>query len=245
MITLLKDSWSDVASRKDIAAAQFAGNLVLLALLYWWLGLAVSTGARVALVAVAAMALIAGSAWLHGAGLAAFRPLETTEAFSVALTRLLKLCAITLVFVAALLAWDYALTQQQRVANFTASALTFSSQKPVKPESVAWIFPWKLRASFVLLGLLLMPIAASAVGSVESARKVLRSVSYWLAGIALAVTGLYLPSILISWIPSAQSLALELVSAAARFALAYTLAIASWLTLAALVGRLGRQPAGE
>jgi len=245
MIALLRESWSDVAARKEIAAAQFAGNLVLLALLYWWLGLAVSTALRVALVAVAALMLVAGSAWLHGAGFAAFRPLEATGAFSAALRNLLKLCLITAIFTAALLAWDYALGQQQRVANFTASALTFSSQKPVSPESVAWIFPWKLRAWFVLLGLLLMPMAAAAVGTIDRPGKVLRRFSYWIAGILLALFGLYVPWLLIQWIPAAQSLALELASAAARFALAYTLAIASWLVLAALIARLGRQTTGE
>jgi hypothetical protein len=242
-MTALKEAFAAVAERKEIAAAQFAGNLVLLAMLYWWFGLSVATIPKLLLVALAAAALLAGSAWLHGAGLAAFAGLDAREAFTRALSRLLRLALITLILVLALLAWDYALGEKSSLDNWLASLLTRLSQKPVSPNSVAWIFPWKLRAWFVLLGLALMPLAARTVGAIESAKALLRQPAWWACGILLACTGLYLPYTLIHWVPFHGPLALELLSAALRFTLAYALAVLSWLLMAALAVRLGRPPA--
>jgi hypothetical protein len=240
MITLLKDAWAGVAACKEIAAAQLAGNFVLLALLYWWFGLSVATVPKLVLVALTAAALVAGSAWLHGAGLAALSGRDVREAFTVSLQSLLKLSAYACVIIFALIAWDQTLAGQQRIDNWTASLLTRLSQKPVSPASIAWILPWKLRAWFVLLGLALLPFAAQSVGSVESAKAVLRKPAWWILGVLLAFTGLYLPYRLIHWVPVSGSLVSELLSALVRFTLAYALAVASWLTAASLLARIGR-----
>jgi hypothetical protein len=242
-MTVLKEAFAAVLQRKEIAAAQFAGNLVLLALLYWWFGLSVATIPKVLLVALTAAALLAGSAWLHGAGLAAFAGLDAREAFTRALSRLLRLALITVILLLALLAWDYALGEKSSLDNWLASLLTRLTQKPVSPNSVAWIFPWKLRAWFVLLGLALMPVAAQTVGAIESAKSLLRQPAWWAFGIVLAFTGLYLPYTLIHWVPFQGPLAAELLSAALRFTLAYALAVLSWLLMAALAARLGRPAA--
>ena len=243
MFSQIAAAFADARSRRDVLALQLVGNLLLMLLLWFWLSMGVgSVPMFVGLLLLGAI-LLSTSALLHGSGLAAFRPMTLGEAFSSARARLVKLTLYSLLIVALLIAWDFAGMYSSAAAKWAASAITFSSQSPVKPASLESSYYWLLRVVFVFLALAIHPVAARIAGSLDSAARVLKQPAYWLGGILLAVVGLLLPWWLISWVPAVGSVAMEALSAAMRFTLAYLLAIVSWATMAALLARLGREAA--
>lgn len=240
MFSQLAAAFADARARRDVLALQFAGNLVLMLLVWYWLGMGVGSVAMLIALLLLGLVLLAASALLHGSGLAAFRPMTLGEAIAAARTRLLKLTLYSLLVVALLIVWDIAAMYTPDAAKWAASAITFSSQSPMKPASLEPAYAWLLRVAFLLIALTLHPIAARTAGSLDSAARVLKQPAYWLGGILLAVAGLLLPWWLINWVPTFTAITMETASALVRFTLAYLLAILSWSTMAALLARLGK-----
>lgn len=240
MLAHLSAAFADARSRRDVLALQFAGNLALMLLLWYWLGMGVGSITVFIALLLLGLVLFAASALLHGSGLAAFRPMALRDALTAARSRLVKLTLYSVLMVALLIAWDFAGMYAPDAAKWAASALTFLSQAPTKPATLEPVYIWLLRVLFVLLALLLHPIAARLAGGLDSAARVLKQPAYWLAGVLLAVAGLLIPWWLINWVPAVGSLAMEAISAAVRFTLAYVLAIVSWVTMAAFMARLDR-----
>ncbi|HZO53316.1 MAG TPA: hypothetical protein VFB63_11385 [Bryobacteraceae bacterium] len=239
MFSQLAAAFADARSRRDVLALQLVGNLLLMLLLWFWLGMGVGSIAMFATLLLLGIVLLSASALLHGSGLAAFRPMTLGEAFSSARARLVKLTLYSLLIVALLIAWDFAGMYSSAAAKWAASAITFSSQSPVKPASLESSYSWLLRVVFLFVALALHPFAARFAGSLDSAARVLKQPAYWLGGILLAVVGLLIPWWLISWVPAFTAFSMEAVSAIIRFTLAYLLAIVSWVTIAAFMVRVG------
>ena len=65
---------------------------------------------------------------------------------------------------------------------------------------------------------------------------------YWLGSALLVLAGYWLPGLLIGWVPKFQSFGAQTASMIVRFALAYAIALAAWLAIAALARRSGPQP---
>jgi hypothetical protein len=84
--------------------------------------------------------------------------------------------------------------------------------------------------------LVLLPLAGGAASA-------LRRPSYWAIAFLLALAGLALPWLLVIWVPRFQSFGAQTASLVVRFALAYAIALASWLLLARLPQRL--RPRGQ
>ncbi len=77
-----------------------------------------------------------------------------------------------------------------------------------------------------------------ALGSRRSAwRQTVTSFGYWVGVILLWIAGLYLPDLLVNWVPEVDGLWKETASLTLRFALAIVLALTSWLALLALVAQ--------
>ena len=239
MFSQLAAAFAAARARRDVLALQFSGNLALMLLVWYWLGMGVGSVAMLVGLLLLGLVLLAASALLHGAGLAAFRPRTLGEAIAAARARLIKLTLYSLIMVALLIVWDFAAMYTPDAAKWAASAITFSSQSPVKPASLELAYGWLLRIVFLVVALAMHPVAARIAGSVDSAARVLKQPAYWLGGILLAIAGLLLPWWLINWVPSFTAMTMETVSAVVRFTLAYLLAILSWATMAALVARLG------
>lgn len=242
MFRSLIAAFTDALTRWEVLALQLVGNVVLLALLWFWLGLGVGSALAVVMLVALALVLFALSALLHGSGLAAFRPMTLGEALASTRARLPKLAGYSLLAVALLIAWDTAGGYAAEATQWAASALTLSSQTPVKPASLAGAYTWFLRLVFVLIALALHPIAARLAGSIDSAASVWKRPAYWVAGTVLAVLGLLVPWWLIKWVPSFSSMAMETVSMLVRFGIAYVLATVSWTAMAALLPRLAAAP---
>ena len=69
-----------------------------------------------------------------------------------------------------------------------------------------------------------------------------KRVSYWLVLLLAAVAGFIAPASLMEWSPEFKNptLHLEAISLAARLSASYILAVASWLLVCSIVGRLSR-----
>lgn len=241
MFGQLTAALSDARARLDVVALQLAGNLVLLALAWFWLGMGVGSLWALAGLVLLAVVMVCLSALLHGSGLAAFRPMTLREAFGAARARLPRLVCYTLLALALLLAWDLAGSFAREAGQWAASAATFSSQSPVKPETMEGVYVWALRIAFVGLALLLHPVAGRLAGGIDSAVRVWKQPAYWLGGVVFSVFGLLLPWWLLHWVPAFTAIGMETASAMARFGAAYVLAVASWAAMAALMARLGRE----
>ena len=215
---------------RRIVAIQAGGYLLLLSLFYAWLGIADRSVSQVLLSAVLGIAIVAGALWLIAGALAG------PEGF--ALRRMPKvvmwLAAAALAGVACIWLASY----RPRVGLHVASQLTQWFRRPVKPSSIGALYVallWTAGGAGVLA---LLPFASRAAsGGKTTAVSALRQWRYWIAGAAAGAAGFLFPTLLIGWVPKFQGFAAQSASLLARFAVAYTLALAAWLALAALARR--------
>ena len=205
-----------MSALRKMVAVQLAGNALLLWLAYEWLGLAESTGLRLALSALDALAILALFCWLQGATVVLFRmpagERRLNTAFRTALRRLPLLLGAAIVAIAiyGALAWLPGLVKLRKPAMFNGAL---------------WVVRW------IVLPVLFVPIfsAIAAGGGVQWRR----SWRYWIAVPVLLLAGLMLPMIVLDWIPRAGSFWVEMFSFAARAAVAYLLFVASLVGLSA------------
>lgn len=149
----------------------------------------------------------------------------------------------------------------------TATLAAFQTDKAETPfvpvlRRVPQFLPWALvmAACFVLFSwlasalhflvwvpglaaiLALVPLVSHAAGGGFSRAVAIRIVSndqYWLTGALLVVVGLYIPFMLMSWVPVGGDFIVRSLISGTRFGISYVLAIISWLTLVSFVGRMG------
>ena len=207
---------------------QAGGYLVLLALVYEWLGIGDRSVAQVLLTALGGAVILAGAVWLFGQALAPVLLPRRWPAF------LLWALAVALVIGVAVWLGGY----RPRVGLSVASHLTLWFRRPVKPQTMSALYGalvWIAGAAGVLA---LLPFAGAAAEGVKpNARLVLGQWRYW-AGCALALAVAYwLPAWLIGWVPKLAGFALQTASLIVRFALAYAIALAAWLGIAWLSRR--------
>jgi hypothetical protein len=205
-----------MSALRKMLAVQLAGNALLLWLAYEWLGLAESNRFRLTLSALDALAILALFCWLHGATVVLFRtPAEERRlnaAFKAALRRVPLLVGAAIVAIAmyGALAWLPGVVKLRKPAMFNGTL---------------WIIRW------IVLPVLLVPVfsAIAAGGGVQWRR----NWRYWVTVPVLLLAGLMLPMIVLDWIPRASSFWIEMLSFAARAAVAYLLFVAALVGLSA------------
>lgn len=225
------------AATLKLAGVHLVANALLLWLGYEWLGLAESTGPRLVLSALDALAILGLACWLYGSTLVYLRSgsRQLNESFRIALRHLAPLVVAALVVMAV-----YGLS----TANFlgqpafeTASFLTLKLHKPIKPAAVLnafrillWIVRW------MVLPVALLPMAS---GIAMLGRRGIREFTwranwrYWVAVPLLLVTALVLPGVLLAWKPQG-SFTLEFASFSLRSLFAYLLMVGGLLGLCAV-----------
>jgi hypothetical protein len=232
----------DVWGQKKLLGAHLAGNALLLWAVYALLGMGDQTVWQLVISALLAVVVLFAAMWLHGTALAAFHGVG--QAPGLPLRRLPKLLPWVLLAAALLAVAVWLAGYGPRVTVYLSSRFTLWLLTPVSPQKVDWIFPALLRSVCLIGWLALLPLASQAAGGGFSGRQALQiaaSGRYWLACAVVVLAGIYLPGRLIWWVLPVQGLLLETLSMLVRFSLAYALAIAAWLTLAAVIGRLGRE----
>ena len=196
-------------------AIQACGYLVLLALVYGWLGIADRSTWQVVLSGLLGLAIVLGAVWLIASALAA-EPLSL---------RRLPRFLIWIAAAAAVIACCVWLAgYRPRVGFSVASHLTLWFRRPVKPQTMGTLY----------VGLLWIAGAAGVLALLPRAVKARPTLRYWLSSALLVLAGIWLPGLLIGWVPKFQSFGAQTSSMILRFALAYTIALAAWLAIAAL-----------
>jgi len=234
---------------RRLCLVHLAANALLLWLGYEWLGVGESTIPRLLWSAVFALAILSMACWLHGATFAYFRMPDgsrITAAFRAALQCLLPLLLVAIGIMAlyALLArWaDYSPQPALKLASY----LTLKFRKPVKPATVMagfnlalWLVRW------VLLPLVLLPMASAiATRGWRGFAEVGWCGRAWLLAPVFLLAGLWLPFVLLGWVPRMGPFWLQMASFLVRIGLAYLLFVAAAIALAFVTSR-GRAVLGK
>src|ERR1017187_4625513 len=235
------------ASRK-LFLLHLVANALLLWLGYEWLGVGESTRPRLLFSALDALAILALACWFHGATLVFFRTggsePKINGAFRTALRHVpaLLVAAILVLVLYGLVGWAAAASGQP--AFRLASWLTLKLRTPVKPATMARIFLggfWIVRWVVLPAGLLPMASGLAARGWRGFGEFSWRGGwRYWLEVPLLLVAGLWLPFVVLGWVPVVSGFTLEMVSFAVRMLAAYLLFVGAVWTLEWVTARRGR-----
>lgn len=215
-------------------------NALLLYLGYLWLGMSESDGVHLAGSIAVLLFVVFCSLWVHGTALASFdrsAGLGFPAAVRRTLGNLLPLFAIAVAaaIIYGLLAWWH--DSFAHSAFLIGSYGTMKLRKPVSPSAVErgfhvliWILRW------VIVPVVLLPLAAAAAidgwsgfrwRSLRPSRRVL----YWIETCALLVCAVWVPLLLVNWMPPFQSFAAQFASLAVRLIVGYLIFIAALLSL--------------
>jgi len=227
---------------RSLCLVHVVANALLLWLGYEWLGVGESTIPRLLWSAAFALAILSMVCWLHGATFAYFRMADDsrlTAAFRAALQHLppLLLAAIGVMVLYALLAWwaDYSPQPALKLASY----FTLKFRKPVKPAAVMRAFNialWLVR--WVLLPLVLLPMASGiAAHGWRGFAEVGWRGRAWLLAPVFLLAGLWLPFVLLGWVPRMGPFWLQMASFLVRIGLAYLLFVAAAVALAFVTSR--------
>ncbi len=223
-------------------------NALLLWLAYEWLGVDESNTGRLLLSAVDALAILALVSWLWGATLVWFRARDPrlNDAFRTALRHLGGLLALAVV---ALVLYGLAMKAAASLAApalKTASWLTWTLRKPVKPVWITFVFQalvWLLR--WAVLPVVLLPAAAQIAERGNAGWRALRPRRAWRQWVAmplLAIAGLWLPFVMIGWKPAVAGFGMEMTSFTLRTLLGYAVFVGALLALSRVAAMAPPEP---
>lgn len=235
------------AAARKLFVLHLVANALLLWLGYEWLGVGESTRLRLLWSALDALAILALVCWLHGATLVFFRTGEPkiSGAFRTALRHVPALLAAAILVIAlyGLLAWVAGASGQP--AFRLASWLTLKLRTPVKPVTIARIFLgafWIVRWVIVPVALLPMASGIAARGWRGFGEFSWRGGwRYWLEVPLLLVAGLWLPFVVLGWVPAVSGFTLEMVSFSVRMLAAYLLFVGAIWTLERVTAAKGNK----
>jgi hypothetical protein len=224
-------------SRLALLATHLAGNALLLAFGYWWLGTSESDWPHLLLSGASVLLFLAAVAWLQGLALACFCGWSFRQSASRAARHLLPLLAL-LVLAASLYALlHWAQNHDGHTAYVIGSYATMKARKPVAPDSVSRL----LAVCFALLRWLVLPSLLFPLAAAISVRgwdgwrtRFLARRRVWLYALqvaALLLVAIWLPLRLFYWIPSIESFSGQALSFAARVGLGYLLFVAGVLAV--------------
>lgn len=134
--------------------------------------------------------------------------------------------------------------RQYQIAGYLASRPSESARHFFTYQRIlSWVNIATMAITYYLLPIVLLPLAsetaAHGLKGIHWRRygKVLRSGRLWLVQIAVVVVGVWLPVLLIGWIPG-KRLGTQVLSVGLRLGVAYLLAVGAMLFLIAFVGVL-------
>ncbi len=218
-------------------------NLMLLALVYLWLGIRDARVSQLLATAILGVLIAFIALWLRASAFAYFaagQPPALTPVFRETLCRVAPFAVLVIVFLFVWWALNSIQAPLHRAAQWTASALTFRSRKPIRPATVAVVFSWLLwLVEWVIVPILTLPIAAAVANRGWSGLKGgdarrSRNWRFWFEYLIVIAGGFCLPYRLIHYAPTLHNTAAEILSFFVRFGLAYFLLITGLLALAFL-----------
>ena len=218
-------------------AGQFAGNLLVLALGYYWLGVGETRAATLAWSGAVALVALCAACWVNGGLLAFFRGAKSPGRTILRHTApILAAVVLTGAVYWALAQWAaYSGTPALEIASW----LTLKARRPMKPATVLRVFNFAL----ALLRWMVIPVFVLPMLSGVASRgwpgfgefgALRRNRAYWVAAPLLLICALALPWELVGWVPRAASFGAQMASFVARIVVAYFLFLGSWILLASL-----------
>lgn len=231
---------------KRLWLIQAAGNALLFWCAFAWLGIRDAKSWQLIETAVLGLAILIPWLWLQDGTFAycADRSQSLGTAFRKSARNLAIFAAVVVVF--GLLFWALGKFEGPltTAGERTASWLTFHLRKPIKPPTWVKIYLgalWGVR--WIVLPAVFLPIAAGAAA--DGAQGMWRGGGrvFWLQYLIALVAGLYLPGLLIHWVPRFSGTVLQVLSFLVRFGLAYVLVITVWLAVAFFAAGRGRATA--
>jgi hypothetical protein len=255
---ILHDAGSSLLRSKRVWLIQFVGNPLLFALFAGWLLLPVATEFHLLLNGLVVVILVAAALVLHAGTLNFYAGQDRGEnpaahtAFSRAVRNILAVaaCAALIFVLWALL--DLTEPWQAGLPPYVRSLLPVFIRRHLEPwwfqlalDGIVFVIRW------VLIPGLVLPLVLEAAGAGFRAfgkggyialKNSAKQVNYWLVLLLAAVVGYVAPASLMEWTPDFKNptLHLEAISLAARLSASYVLALASWLLVCSIVGRLSQ-----
>jgi hypothetical protein len=118
--------------------------------------------------------------------------------------------------------------------NWTASWLTYRLRRPVKPEMVrrvldalGWVVRW------LVIPVLIVPrLGGASIGGFRGLRLAKPRKRFFFEYLLALIVGVWLPSVLINWVPAIGSFAGQAGSFVVRFGVAWGLGLIGWFWLA-------------
>jgi hypothetical protein len=255
---ILHDAGASLLHSKRVWVIQFVANPLLFALFVGWLLLPVATEFHLLLNGLVIVVFAAAALVLHAGTLNFYFEQSRNEnpaarvAFGRAARHIFAIatCAALLFVLWALL--DSTESLQLTAPFYVRSLLPEFIRRHLEPswfqialEGIVFAIRW------VLIPGLILPLLVEAANSGFRAfgkpgrtavKNSAKRVSYWLVLLLAAVAGFIAPASLMEWSPEFKNptLHLEAISLAARLSASYILAVASWLLVCSIVGRLSR-----
>ena len=255
---ILHDAGSSLLHSKRVWLIQFVANPLLFALFVGWLLLPVATEFHLLLNGLVIVVFSAAVLVLHAGTLNFYSEQGRDEnhvarvAFGRAARNIfgVAVCAAVIFVLWALL--DATESLQLTLPFYVRSLLPEFIRQRLDPrwfqislEGIVFAIRW------VLIPGLVLPLIVEAASSGFSAfgklggaalKNSTKRASYWLVLLLAAMAGFIAPASLMEWSPEFKNptLHLEAISLAARLSASYILAVASWLLVCSIVGRLSR-----
>lgn len=236
-----------VGRHKALLLIQLAGNAALGAAAYGWLLIPEAAVWQVVASAILAVTLLCAFLLLHGGTVRYFGEAVAESAIWSAFAGTVRRLPALLIWSVILVAGRELLylADEEGWAVVIASWLTLNLKRPIAPPDVAaWLLrlqtalDWFWLAVWLVFGREIVHRGFSAFRAGWQAWwGTASSRGYWLAVILLWLAGVWLPGLLVSWVPQVGSLWMEFASLAMRFLPATALALLCWLTLLALVAQ--------
>lgn len=215
----------------------FFGNALLLWLGYAWLGVGEADNVHVLGSFFIVLVLIAGAAWLHGAGFAYFGGLRFTRALGRALRNLLPILSVCLAGILVYAGLIWTASHYGGTAYNVASYSTMHLRRPVPPTAIEKAFHWcVLLLEWVIVPVVLFPLASAVamhgwkgwrLANLHKSRRIL----YWVEICLLLLCAFVVPFRLFFWVPGIQSFSGQMLSFLARNVLGYVLFVSSLLAI--------------
>jgi hypothetical protein len=220
---------------KRLWVIQAVGNALLFWCAFTWLGIRDSKALQLVETALFGLLILIPWLWLQDGTLAycSDRSQGLGGSFRRGAKTLATFAAVVIVF--GLLFWALGKLEGPltTAGERTASWLTFHLRKPIKPTTWARAYLavlWGIR--WIVLPVMMLPIAAGAAANGARGLRSKPTKVFALQYLAALAIGLYIPGLLIHWIPKLTETTAQVLSFTVRFGLAYALMITAWLALA-------------
>jgi hypothetical protein len=220
---------------KRLWLIQALGNALLFWCAFAWLGIRDSKTSQLVETAVFGVLILLPWLWLQDGSMVycGDRSRGLWGAFRAGVKTLAVFAAVVAAF--ALLFWALGKLEGplETAGQRTASWLTFHLRKPIKPAT--WIRAytavlWGVR--WIVLPVLMLPIVSGAAREGVRGLRRRRGKVFWLQYLIALGIGLYVPEVLIHWVPKLTGTGAQMASFGMRFGVAYVLLITAWLAIA-------------